>query len=138
MLPLVLVLGMMSQLPPGMVTLAQGSRSAITEPTEMAARTPAEWGALWKRHGGAEPAAAVDFANAMVVAVFLGTRPTGGYSVEILAVRREAGAVIIEYAERVPSADVIVTQALTSPFHIVAMPKQEGALRFRQIPATTK
>jgi hypothetical protein len=118
---------------PGIVTLARGSYSQVADRTERAARTQDEWQALWKLHGASQPAATVDFAKEMIAAVFLGTRPTGGYDVEIVATRREANAVVVEYVEHRPPADAIVTQALTSPFHIVKLPRTDGPVRFRDV-----
>jgi hypothetical protein len=42
---------------------------------------------------------------------------------------------IVEYAERRPPADAIVTQALTTPFHIVRLPTHDGPVRFRRVSA---
>ncbi len=129
-----LVVALMQQVPSTIVTVAQGPRSAVTQAREAVARTAAEWQALWKVHGGTEPATVVDLGKEMVAAVFLGTRATGGYSVEIVSARREGDALVIEYAERVPGPDAIVTQALTSPFHIVRLPQHAGTVRFRRVP----
>ena len=118
---------------PGIVTLARGSYSQVADRTERAVRTQAEWQALWKLHGASQPAATVDFAKEMLAAVFLGTRPTGGYDVEIVGMRREGNAVVIEYVEHRPPADAILTQALTSPFHVVKLPRSEGPVRFRDV-----
>src|SRR5688500_14003106 len=118
---------------PQIVTVAQGSRSAIEESREAIARTPAEWQSLWKAHGGAESVPAVDFAKELVAAIFLGTRPTGGYRVEITAARREGQSLVLDYLERRPGADAIVSQALTSPFHIVRLPKHDGPVTFRSV-----
>jgi hypothetical protein len=65
--------------------------------------------------------------------VWLGTRPTGGYDVEIVATRRDGNALVVEYVEHRPPADAIVTQALTSPFHIVKLPRADGPVRFRDV-----
>ena len=118
---------------PRIVTVAQGSRSGIEQSREAIARTPEEWKTLWKAHGGAESLPAVDFSREMVAAVFPGTRPTGGYRVEITAARREGQSLVVEYMERRPGADAIVSQALTSPFHIVRLPRHDGPVIFRAI-----
>jgi hypothetical protein len=134
MLMLILAFAVMPQASPaGIVTVSQGSRSAIDQPREVTARTLAEWQALWKQHGKTEGAPAVDFGKEMIAAVFLGTRPTGGYEVEIRTARREGSALVIEYDEQVPGPDVVVTQALTSPFQIVRLPRHEGVVRFRRV-----
>ena len=134
MLTSIFVFALMQQASPaGIVTVSQGSRSAIEAPREVTARTPAEWQALWKQHGANEAAPAIDFAKEMVAAVFLGTRSTGGYAVDIRATRREGTALVIEYAEQAPGREDIVTQALTAPFHIVRLPRYAGDVRFRRV-----
>ena len=118
---------------PRVTTVAQGAYSGINDTSEVVARSPAEWDALWKAHAGLQAIPMVDFSQELIAAIFLGTRPSGGFSAEILGTRREAAALVIEYRERAPAASDIVTQALTSPFHIVKMTRFDGPIRFRKI-----
>jgi hypothetical protein len=138
MLALLFAFALMQQGPStGIVAVAQGSRSAIGQMKEATARTPAEWQAIWKEHGAGDAAPGVDFAKEMVAAVFLGTRPTGGYAVEIRSTRRDGKTLVIEYVEERPGPDAIVTQALTSPFQIVRIPRFEGPVTFRRVSPPT-
>lgn len=102
----------------------------------MVVRSPAEWDTLWKSHAGPQAVPVVDFSTNMVAAVFLGERPTGGYRVAIVGVRRENDALVLDYVERAPGAADIVTQVLTSPFHIVKLPRFSGPIRFRKVAAS--
>jgi hypothetical protein len=129
-----MLLAFMQMAEPGFQTIAQGANSAVTDPQETVIRSAGEWQALWKEHGGRGEAPAVDFAARMVAAVFLGTRPTGGYRTEVTAVRREGDALVLEYVERVPAPGSLVSQALTSPFHVVALPVHVGPVLFRRVP----
>ena len=113
-----------------MTVVAGGSNSGVTEPKQVVVRTAAEWNALWKTHAAEEPAPAIDFSKELVAAVFLGTRPTGGFRVEIIGARLAGEELIVEYEERRPAAGAIVTQALTTPFHIVRVSQHEGPVRF--------
>ena len=117
--------------PAAFVTVASGGSSAIADAHQAVVRADTEWQALWKRHGAREAAPAIDFSREMIAAVFLGTRPTGGYRVEITALRREADVLVIDILERRPPPGALVTQALTAPFHIVRLPRHEGPVRFR-------
>jgi hypothetical protein len=112
------------------VTVARGESSAVDELKQTVARTSAEWEALWKAHAGAQPAPKVDLSQRLVVAVFLGTRPTAGYTVEVRATRVEGGALVVEYVEQRPDPGDITAQVITSPFHIVTVPRHEGPVRF--------
>jgi hypothetical protein len=131
MLAMILAVALMQQ-GSGLVTIAQGTHSGIEDAREAVVRTQAEWLALWKAHGQGEPPASVNFGKEMVAAVFLGTRATGGYSVQIAGTTREKDTLVIDYVEQRPAGDVIVTQALTSPFHIVRLPVHDGPVRFRR------
>jgi hypothetical protein len=97
------------------------------------ARTAAEWQALWKEHSPGSALPAVDFAQSMVVGVFLGSRPTAGFSVEVTAVRTEGSRTVLEYTERLPPRDAFVAQVLTSPFHLVRIMRTAGPVEFRRV-----
>ena len=117
---------------PEMTTIARGPMSAITDARQVVVRSSAEWEALWKEHGATQPLPVVNFSKEIVAAVFLGSRPTGGFSVEILSTRLEGDALIVEYGERRPGRGDIVSQVLTSPFHIVRFPAHKGSVRFEK------
>lgn len=125
-----LVLVLSGAAPMTMTTIAKGHVSAIDEPRQVVVCTAEDWAALWKAHGAPGEAPEVDFATHMVVGVFLGTRSTGGYAVEIVDVVPADGKLRIDYVERKPARDMMVTQMLTSPFHLVLVPRAEGTVEF--------
>jgi hypothetical protein len=132
MFGLILVLGLMQTTLVPFTTVAEGTQSAVEERREVVIRTTAEWERLWREHdpsGSTVPP--VDFPREMVAAVFLGTRPTGGYRVEVTALRRAGAALIVEYAERRPDADALLSQALTMPYQIVKFAAHDGPVTFR-------
>jgi hypothetical protein len=110
MLPLILLL--LAQVPNATLdTTARGTFSEVSDPKQLFVRSPAEWSVLWKSHAPAQAAPAIDFPTHAVAAVFLGTRPTGGFTVEIVRTRDEAGTLVVEYVERQPDPRALVTQA---------------------------
>jgi PrcB C-terminal len=119
---------------PAITTLTRGPMSAVEDSTQVVARTAAEWTTLWKSHAGAQAPPAVDFSIDMVAAVFMGTQATGGFGVEIVGTRRDAEALIIEYVEQRPGRRDVTAQVLTSPFHIVKLPRHDGPIRFERRP----
>ena len=130
----VLLLAALAQsTPPPLRTVGKGPMSAIDQPRQIAVRSAAEWGALWKENGANAPLPAVDFSREMVVGVFLGTRPTAGYGVEIVRAIGTSGALVVEYVETAPSRDTITAQILTAPYHLVAIPKRDGTLSFKKV-----
>lgn len=72
----------------------------------------------------------IDFAHEMAVAVFSGTKPTGGYSVEITKIIETDTEIVVTAVETSPGADCIVTQAFTSPYSIVKIPKLDKKVTF--------
>jgi PrcB C-terminal len=117
-----------------MHTVDRGARSAIHAARQAVVRTDAEWTALWEAHAAQRPKPAVDFSKEMVVGVFLGSRPTAGFSVQITRVSEEDGALVVEYRETRPRPDAITAQVLTSPFELVTVPQYGGEVRFKSVP----
>jgi hypothetical protein len=112
--------------------LDKGDQSNMDAGRQAVLRFDAEWQALWRLHAPDRPQPSVDFGREMVAAVFLGTRPTAGFSVEILDWREEAGALVVRYRETRPAKGLLTAQIITSAYAIVALPRREGAVRFER------
>jgi VWFA-related protein len=116
-----------------MRTVARGVASRVDDARQVVARTDAEWNAVWRAHDADHPAPAVDFAREMVVGVFSGSRPTAGYGVAITGVREEGDTLVVSYRESRPIPGGITAQVLTSPFHLVAVPRHAGDVKFERV-----
>lgn len=57
----------------------------------------------------------------VLVAVFQGQQNTGGYSIQITAIERDGDQLIVRATFVAPGPGAMVTQALTSPAHIVSI-----------------
>ncbi|MBX9582475.1 MAG: protease complex subunit PrcB family protein [Gemmataceae bacterium] len=110
-----------------------GASSPEFKPRHQIVRDPAEWKALWERvHSRQPPGPAVpevDFGKEMVVAVFAGGRPSGGYGLEVARVERAAGGLTVRVTERTPNPDKMYTQATTAPYVLAVVPKHPGEVR---------
>ena len=113
-------------------TVAEGQGSGIEDARQVVVTTAAEWKALWAEHAPGRPMPKVDFGKSMVLGIFLGTRNTGGFEVRITGVRREGGSLLVTWQESIPPPDAIVTQMLTSPFHLVQVEKSDAKVEWRQ------
>jgi hypothetical protein len=113
-------------------TVARADMSGVEETRQAVARTAEEWAALWREHAGATPAPRIDFSKRMVVAVFLGTRPSAGYAAEITGTRAEGTGLVVLWTERLPERGMVAAQILTSPGHIVTVPRVAGPVRFEK------
>jgi hypothetical protein len=119
--------------PPPVRTVAKGPSSEIAMARTIVVRSDAEWVSLWKEHGGGGPAPEVDFSREMVVGIFQGVRPTAGYGVEIVRAIGAPNALIVEYRATAPSRDSVTAQVLTAPYHLAAIPREDGEVTFRQV-----
>jgi len=116
-----------------MKTIEKGMDSQIDKSQQVTARSADEWATLWNQHAGERGRPSVDFAREMVVGVFLGSRPTAGFAIEVVGAREEGGALVVQYRETRPPPRSITAQILTSPYHIVTFPARAGAVRFEKI-----
>ncbi len=116
-------------------TVQRGDLSGIEERREVVVRTAAEWAALWKQHTPGQKPPAIDFTRSMVAGVFLGSRPSGGFAIDVTSVQRDGPDLVVTYRESKPDPKMMVTQMITSPFHLVRIDRLEGPVRFR--PAAT-
>ena len=116
-------------------TIAQGTDSAITEPRQVVARTTDEWRALWSAHSsGALPS--VDFSRAIVVGIFLGSRPTPGYRVTVVGATAKDATAVVRFVEDRPDQDAILPQVLTTPFHLVTLPARVQSVTLQRVEPT--
>ncbi len=141
-LSFLLPLGVLSLAPAGaaervpFVTIDQGFRSGVRERKFLVIKNEAEWKKLWQTHAQPQVPAKelppVDFDKEMVVAVFLGEKPTGGYKAEITAIEedREKGQLRIVTRESKPPTGSIAIQALTQPYHIVRVKRSDLTTTF--------
>jgi hypothetical protein len=74
----------------------------------------------------------VDFATEMVVAVFAGSRPTAGFSIDLVGYREAAGTLVVIYREAPPPPGGITAQVLTSPYAIATIPARPGEVAFEK------
>ena len=65
----------------------------------------------------------VDFSKSNVVALYMGQRNTGGYSITIETMRADGETTYLKKKETTPEPGSMVSMALTAPYVIVAIPK---------------
>src|SRR4051812_29194892 len=87
---------------PQVQVISREMMSHVEAPKQAVARSAAEWAALWREHAGATAPPAIDLASRTVVAIFLGTRTSGGYGVEITGTRRSGETLVVQWQERRP------------------------------------
>lgn len=117
--------------------LDKGSYCHLERPEQVAVNGEADWKALWERvSAGRLPKSSppeVDFSHETAIAVFMGQKNSGGYGVEVVSLVKDGDETVITYRERVPAEGMMVSMAVTSPYHIVAVPKVTGKVIFKRI-----
>jgi len=114
----------------------QGQYGDIVEGTQTVLRTEEAYASFWERlhadRSSVPERPSVDFGEEEVVAIVLGQRPSGGYSVaidEVLA--NDAGSqILVRFTEAVPGDECGVTLALTSPYVLATVEAQQEDFTF--------
>jgi hypothetical protein len=116
-------------------TLARGYHSGLVEDGLEVVRDEPTWRALWDEHAAiALPRPAppeVDFDREMVVCLTMGAQPTAGYGITIVRVTPHDGGLYVESLETTPNVGAMVPQVVSHPFHMIAVPRQEGVVTNR-------
>jgi VWFA-related protein len=112
--------------------LNSDAMSGIDRGEQIVARTQGEWEAIWRRHAAGRPVPAVDFSRDMVVGVFLGSRPSGGFGVQITRIERVGDALVVTWAEQTPAPGQTAAQVMTAPSNLVTVPRHTGPVRFER------
>ena len=133
MLMFVAVVAAAAQSVPAPRTIDKGDQSNVDEARQVVVRTQAEWDKLWTTHGGDRKKPAIDFSKDMVVGVFMGTRPSAGYTTTIVSTVSKDGKTIVRYEEKMPPKGTLTAQILTSPYHLVTLPKMAGQVAFERV-----
>jgi hypothetical protein len=128
-----LVVAMTQAVVPVARSIDKGAMSEVSTARQVEVSNRDAWAALWREHAPNRPLPEVDFSREIVVGVFLGTRPTAGFAVEIVGYREDEGRLVVQYRETAPSRGAITAQMLTSPYHLVAVPKRTGAITFENL-----
>jgi PrcB C-terminal len=116
-----------------LTNIDKGTQSNVDEARQVSIRTEAEWTRLWQQHKPDRPKPTIDFSKEMVLGVFMGSRSTGGFAVEILGAEEAGGALTVRYRETMPRPGAITAQVISSPYHLVAVPKVTGTVTFEKV-----
>ncbi len=104
-------------------TVASGSSAAATTPSVQLASTQSSFDAIWNMAYGRQSPMPVTplLGNQSAVGIFLGTRPTGGYGVQVDSVQPAGNTLTVRVTLKAPGAGTITTQSITSPWVIFSV-----------------
>jgi hypothetical protein len=106
--------------------IAEGQDSGnVDRRTNYRIMTDDDFVALWSLvyAGGGPAVPSVDFSKNEVIAVFDGSHSSGGYKVSVTDVMDMNGKRTVSILRESPDANCPVTDAITSPFQIIVVPK---------------
>lgn len=113
-------------------TYQSGINSRVTQRTMTVMDNRADFVRYWQNSLGQDPNSAptdINWASEVLVAIHLGTRSTGGYSVFVKTIARGTDNYArISAIEQTPGAGQPVVQMVTSPYTIIRVTK--GSFRF--------
>jgi hypothetical protein len=97
-------------------------------------RSQAEWNAFWPALRPMVPgpkgyAPAVDFGKFTMIVAALGTRPAGGFTVQVQSVRDDGSTVYVSVLEVRPGHNCTGTASLTYPIEIALIPRTEHPIK---------
>ena len=87
-----------------------------------------EWQRVWQVVGSDRRIPEINFDTRTVIIVYQGRKPTGGWSILVDGLRRVGQNLIVSVREQKPGPGDITTDALTSPFVIVSIPRLPGGV----------
>lgn len=126
--------------PKSVRTLRRGANCLVKKPRRVAASDARGYQLLWTSTFGTAwngepsmPPPKVDFQAEMVLGAFLGEQSTGGYAVEIQDAVEENGKLVVTVKEIAPGPDSFVTQAITTPFHVVAVKRSALPVQWKVV-----
>lgn len=114
---LFLLIGVFSSISSAQTVLSSGSHSQIDQPFFFVARDAKTYAQLQNLIEDLPSVSTIDFSKTAVIAGFAGTRPTGGWTVEIKRSGDRFSVVI-----QPPAKDMMVTQVITTPYQVSLVP----------------
>ena len=110
--------------------IASGNQASAGDTAQFEiASSQEEFVRLWNMAYGSQltlpPIPPTDFRRESVLGFFLGTRSTGGYGIEVRDVTTEGGEYYVNVVVREPGPGAITTQAITSPWVLVRVPRPD-------------
>jgi hypothetical protein len=97
---------------------SQATGQEIDSPSYRVIRSQDSWNAFWNQRPEPRPQEGIDFDKDIVLCVYRGQKPTGGYGISVTAVEWRNDAVTVSLELSDPPAGSMLTQALTSPYAI--------------------
>ena len=118
----------------GIVVLASGSHSNMKDQQYMDIHNQADFDAMWQKafvnQSGAPAKPVVDFSKDMVLAVFIGDQPTGGYTIRLNNTDASGDNVDVTVLVTQPGQNCRHPESSSDAFLIAAIPASTKSVNF--------
>lgn len=74
----------------------------------------------------------INFDNETIIALFLGEKTSGGYSISVEKVVNYKDSIVVNYKTETPKKGEMVTSVMTQPYCIIKMPKTLKTIVFNK------
>ena len=121
-----------------LIVIQSGEYSGIFAPQNLCIQSEEDWEKCWKNiHSQSIPVPKlpqINFEEDMLVACFMGSQNSGGYSIHVDQVISDEDGVIVRVTHTAPGENCIKTMALSQPYVIVKIDKTASLdCRFEKI-----
>jgi len=103
--------------------IESGTSSGIKDKLTATVVNDKDWQALWTKHTSyitpAPTLPAINFKKETVLAVFAGSKSSGGYSILISSISQKGKELDVTVVEKTPPAGAMTTQMITQPYQFV-------------------
>ena len=115
-------------------TIDQDHYSGIHAPLERVIQTQKEWDDFSEQHASrvSRGRRTIDFTRFSIIAVFLGERTDGRYSVQITSIAKAVDHMTVAYREFVAGEKCTYPTVTTYPYHIIGMEHFELPVQFQK------
>lgn len=117
--------------------LLDGAFSNISLPNQLVIRNSKDWLRLLNIHGNTKGIKKnnIDFDDNIVIAIFAGQQPSGGYSLSVTNLKRIDENLFVTVNFHQPAQNEKVGLALTQPFIILSTKRVDGKIIFLAPPS---
>jgi len=117
------------------------STRSTAEPQLLVFQNQQDWAKFWNSNSAPDTNSKkttvppVDFSHQQAIAVTLGSRPTGGFRIQIDQIEKletsQSQEWVVRYTEKVPGADCFVTQQTTTPTVFLLTAASDATIRMQ-------
>jgi len=116
--------------------LIQGVQSSVDTRTNYLITSTKQLSELWKMIDAREQMPSVDFTKDVIVAVFAGQKPTGGYAITVSNIE-DTDVRTVSVMLSLPDGNCSERRAATAPYELVAVPSTSLAFAHKDQATTT-